>query len=304
MRALPTILALLVTLPAAALDLAGRVLTANGKAAAGAHVYVFTALPRSGVNTVCPSCYRDCGKREKVASDGAFRLRNLDGTLKFRLLAVADGYEPAFSEYVASGPVTLTLAPRDVVDTGRLVRGRVVDPKGKPVVGAVVEPRGLRMGRRIGYGAIRGIDLLSITNDDGEFALRVRDSSNTLDVRVRARNLAPEIARELATNTGGQTIRVDVGATISGRLVRNGKPQPGVLLGFDHKDHRSSNYLGQERIGTDEKGFFVITGLGPGEEYLVFLDDGYRAADAETGMLVKAGADGSSLNLGDIELRP
>src|SRR5688500_7704730 len=99
MRLTTALLALALAVPAAALDLAGRVLTRDDKPVPDAHVYVFTALPKTGPNTICPSCYLDCRKSEKVAADGAFTLRGLDGKLKFRLLAVADGYEPAFSEY-------------------------------------------------------------------------------------------------------------------------------------------------------------------------------------------------------------
>lgn len=302
MRLLTTIFALVLALPAAALDLSGRVVSADGKPLADAYLYVFQALPKVGLNTVCPSCYRDCGKREKVAADGSFRLRNLDGKLKFRLLAVADGYEPQFSEYVADGPVALKLTPRRTEDLERLVRGKVVDPHGKPVVGAIVESQGVRMENRVGYGAIPGVDRLSISNEKGEFALRVPDASAKLDVRVRARNFAPTIARYLEPCAEGQTVRINVGATIAGRVVRKGKPQPGVRIAFDHRDRRSSNFLGRETIGTDEKGGFVMTGLGPSEEYYVLLDDDSRTPPSQRGKLVKLGADGTSVELGEIEL--
>jgi hypothetical protein len=74
---------LTITAASAGNDLAGLVVDASSTPVAGAHVYVFTALPKIGVSAVCPSCYRDCGQHEPVDAKGAFRLKALDQTLLF-----------------------------------------------------------------------------------------------------------------------------------------------------------------------------------------------------------------------------
>ncbi|HXH41457.1 MAG TPA: carboxypeptidase-like regulatory domain-containing protein, partial [Thermoanaerobaculia bacterium] len=120
MHRLATALSILLSVAAAhaATDLTGIVVDANSLPIAAAHVYVYRAHPKSGVSAVCLSCYRDCGKHVQVDAKGSFVLKNLDPTLLFDVLAVADGYEPAFAKRVdpISGPVSIKLSPRSAAD--------------------------------------------------------------------------------------------------------------------------------------------------------------------------------------------
>ncbi|HYC89607.1 MAG TPA: carboxypeptidase regulatory-like domain-containing protein [Thermoanaerobaculia bacterium] len=295
------LLSLLATVPLFAADLTGRVTGPGGKPLKGAHVYVYTAQPQKGVGAICPECYVDCGKKVTVDANGRFRIKSVDGKLRFNLLAVADGYEPAFSEYRDPGPgFDFELKPRDVSDEAHLVRGQVVDPKGKPVVGAVVHLQAVRQGKRVGYGRIPGVEWLSITNGNGEFALRVDDPTWLLDVRVEARNFGPRIARELLPGAPLQKIEVNVGATIAGRLTDGTKPLPGVRVAFAQVDRRSAGFLGIDEIGTDAKGEFVMTGLGTEVEYEVRPRMASLAPLAVVPKVVKTGADRSSADAGTL----
>ncbi|HVG22933.1 MAG TPA: hypothetical protein VND45_02165 [Thermoanaerobaculia bacterium] len=296
------LLALLLATPLAAADLGGRVLDRDGKPIRDAHVYVYNALPKKGVSVVCPSCYRDCGKEVAVNANGEFRVQSVDPSLKFRLLAVADGYEPALSEnhQDAATPFAFALQPRAAGDEARLVRGRVVDPKGKPVVGAMAMLHAVHEGKRTGWGKIPGVDPLSITNAKGEFVLRVPDPDMLLDVRIHARNYGVKLARELYPNVPPQTITVDTGAAIAGRLQHDGKPLPGVRMVFVQTDRRSSDFLGIEEIGTDAQGQFVITGLGTGVEYRVFPKMESLTPLAAAAAEVTTGGDGSKSDAGTL----
>jgi hypothetical protein len=288
-------------------ELSGRVVADDGKPLRAAHVYVYMALPRSGPNTLCPSCYRDCGKHEGVAADGAFHLRELDPTLRFRLLAVASGYEPAFSDYVPGGtPVTITLRPRAASDGAHLVCGTIVDPQGKPVVGAVVEPAGVRVGDehgrfQIGYGQIPGVDKLSITDAAGEFALRLPNIAFATDVRVRARNFAPVIYRFLRPSQAS-TLRITPGAAVAGRVMTGGKPVAGAHVKIEQLMRLSSEYLGTEEIATDENGRFVLAPIGAGEVYVVSVVSGATVPRTLASTLVKAGGEMTSADAGTISL--
>jgi hypothetical protein len=144
---LPLALALSVAGAFASNDVTGFVVDATAKPVAGAHVYVYTAYPKIGVSTLCPSCYRDCGKHQSVDAKGQFRIGSLDPSLVFTLLAVADGYEPVFVRKIdpVASPITMVMNPRSAADADRLIIGVVVDPDGKPVVGASVEPKGYRI---------------------------------------------------------------------------------------------------------------------------------------------------------------
>jgi hypothetical protein len=234
---------LTITAAFASNDVNGVVVDASSKALSGATVYVYTASPKVGVSPFCPSCYRDCGKHEPVNAEGRFRLKALDPKLRFDLLAVADGYEPSLVRHIdpMGGLVTIKLTPRSIADADRLIVGVVVDPHGKPVVGAAVEPNGYRGQRGIGYGNIPGVDKLSFTNAKGEFALRIPAADGKLDVRVTARGLAPRIERVLAPGES-RTIPLTEGATITGRVMRGSKPVAGAR-GRLHPDRQSLQRL-------------------------------------------------------------
>jgi hypothetical protein len=303
-----TLALLLLGVPASADGLTGMVVDYDSKPVTGAHVYVYTAVPRVGVSALCPSCYRDCGKHETVDGQGEFRLKELDPSLVFDLLAVADGYEPAFARRVdpRKGAVRITLTPRSSADADRLIMGTVLDPEDKPVVGAMVEPSGLHVERprpgggitrSTGYGNIPGLDKLSITNARGEFALRVPEVGAKLDVRVTARNLAPSIERLLAPGES-RKIRMKEGATITGRVLRDGRAAVGVTVAFVQKNRNSSGFLGIQEIGTDENGRFVMTSLGANETYVVYGPMERNAKAAVTPKVVDVGPDETSADAG------
>lgn len=257
----------------AAADLTGTVVDVAGKPVRGAHVYVYGAFPKLGLSSVCPNCYRDCGKHEPVDAKGAFRVQAVDATLYFDVLAVADGYEPAFAHRGDPNgpPVRIELARRVMADA---ITGIVLDPKGKPVIGATVAP--LDGGQP------------SITNAKGKFALP--SPAAKLDVRVMARALAPRIA-QLAPGEHN-TIRLLEGTAITGHLERDGQPLAGARVAFRHPT------LGHSEIATNEHGFFMMIALGPNEEYEVLIPD--LGSDPK---VVTTGADGTSVDMGTLRVR-
>jgi hypothetical protein len=287
-------------------ELSGLVVAEDGKLLRAAHVYVYTALPRSGPNTLCPSCYRDCGKHEPLDADGAFHLRELDPALRFRLLAVASGYEPAFSDYVPGGtPVTITLKPRVPSARGRLVCGIVVDPTGKPIVGALVEPAGVHLGDedhfQTGFGQIPGLDKLSITDADGEFVLRLPDNSFATDVRIRARNFAPVIRRMVRVSQP-RTLRITPGAALAGRVMADGKPVAGARVQVAQLLRYSDDFLGTEEISTDENGRFVVAPVGANEMYVVSVITETTVPRTLASKVVEVGGELTSADAGTINL--
>jgi hypothetical protein len=296
---------LTVTAASASNDLTGVVVDASTRPLSGAAVYVYTASPKVGVSAFCPSCYRDCGKHTSVNGAGKFRLKALDPTLRFDLLAVADGYEPSFVGRVdpAGGPVTIKLTPRSIADADRLITGIVVDPHGKPVVGASVTPNGYRIGRGVGYGNIPGVEKLSLTNAKGEFALRIPSADAKLDVLVTARGLAPHIERMLAPGKS-PTIRLTEGATITGHVTRDGKPVSGARVGFVQKNRASSDFLGRFEIGTNRDGQFVMTNMGPNQTYRVYTPMEGLSGGVTEPTIVNLGEDKTSADAGTLVVRP
>src|SRR2546423_1773204 len=154
----------------------GAVRSPDRKPVAGATVAIYTAGPRTGTSTYCPSCYPDCVKSATTDAAGTFTIRSLDPGLIFRVLVVAEGFAPQFVEKVdpARGPIEPTLKPTDRtrLKPGHVLRGRVLDPDGNPVFRASVSAFGMRSATVLGrYGTLRGIDPLAVTNARGEFVL-------------------------------------------------------------------------------------------------------------------------------------
>jgi hypothetical protein len=98
-------------------DLEGHV-SARGKTVPQATVFIFTAGPKVGTSTFCPSCYADCRKSAQTDAQGDFKIEALDPQLIFRILVVAKGYAPKFVAKVdpAEGPAYVTLRQVDLED--------------------------------------------------------------------------------------------------------------------------------------------------------------------------------------------
>ena len=97
-------------------DLTGRVVTADAKPVAGAHVLIDSAAVRQGTSPLCPSCYADCRKSAVSDQDGRFRIASVDSELFFNVLVVADGYRSTIVKKTdpAKGPIDVVLSPLDV----------------------------------------------------------------------------------------------------------------------------------------------------------------------------------------------
>src|SRR5207253_5108396 len=244
----PILLALFILAAATALsanDLTGSVVDAGAKPVNGAQVYVYAAYPRIGVSAFCPTCYRDCGKHEPVDAKGAFRIAELNNTLLFDVLAVADGYQSALVRRVnpAAAPLTIELTQRTAEEEERLVRGTVLDPKGKPIAGAVIAPRGYHVpnGPTV-WGIYPGVERVAVTNPKGEFSLRLPSRDGKLDARVEARGVARHLERAMAPGEP-RTIRMADGVTVTGHLTNEGKPVAGARIVLVQRNRASANYL-------------------------------------------------------------
>lgn len=265
---------LVVACPAApATDLTGRIATRDGKPLARAAVYIYTAAPKVGISPLCPSCYVDCGKFMKTDRQGRFTIPALSDSLKFTVLVTAQGYEPTFAKRVdpQTGPIEITVARRDPkrVDPSRTLRGRVVGPEGRPAIGATVTPVGYQHGDTLRFGGLSGTDPLSVTNDRGEFVIATHAPDLLWFVRVTARDLAPQAFREVPT--GGRPLRFKLGrgATVTGRVLRDGRPLPGVAVGLAQADRRAEGFLEAQEIGTDEHGRFTFSNVAPEQTYVL-----------------------------------
>ncbi len=100
-------------------------------------------------------------------------------------------------------------------------------------------------------------------------------------------------------------IAMTAGATITGRLVRDGQPVAGAAVGLVQASRNSVTFLGDMSIGTDDEGRFIFLNVHPDDDYFVYglmasLPDG-GAVEAH---LVHAASEGGTSDVGDLPVVP
>jgi hypothetical protein len=261
-------------------DLTGLVSDSRGLPVTGATVYVNTAAPRTGSSPFCPSCYADCGKHEATSKQGRFRVRSMDCSLIFRLLVVKTGCEPTYVDHVdpLRSPIKVVLEKKIALPHGpkTVVEGRVLDPTGRPVVGATVEPIGFVTAKSTMYGNVAnyaGVDPLTITDERGLFHFDCMESGCALTVLIKARGLASiAVPSVKAGARAPKRIIMPIGTTVEGTVEdAAGQRLAGVTVQLLSTDLETGRFVGWFDIGTDQHGKFRLPNVPAGQPYIAFV---------------------------------
>ncbi len=227
----------------------------------------------------------------------------MDPTLLFRVLIVAPGFEPTFFAKVdpLKGPLAAVLPARKTTNPpSQTIRGRVVDGKGEPIAQAVVSVNLTEIGT-----PPEGTDPLAVTDDTGEFTLSSPVKFDWMDLHVEARTFARGIFREVKPGGDRRDFVVTEGASITGRVVRDGQPVKDVVIGACGTDRRIENFVGDFSIASQADGRFLLPNLPPNHEYFLY---GLMSSLTNLGTLplrrVKPGGDGQTLDVGDYAVVP
>lgn len=147
--------------------------------------------------------------------------------------------------------------------------------------------------------------MLAVTDDDGEFRLGVGEDGDALYLLVKAPFLAPERTKPLVAGPMTHTITLGPGVTVTGRVVKDGRPLRDVGMGIVQVDRNVMGYLGHFEFGTDRDGRFAFANIPPMQSwYLYGLMDGRKGSGSIPVRNLKTEAHGSTLDLGDIEVQP
>ncbi len=243
-------------------DLTGKVVSPDGSAVGGASVIVYSASPKKGAATTNPSEYPDCQKSTATDGAGAFTIAGVDSSKTFELLVVSDSYRPLMLKKVdpTRGQITAKLKalPTDV-DPQMLVRGRVVDLNGNPVVGGKIEINSYVDGNSTTFGGEESvIEPLTYTNAKGEFTLIAKKAGLTFNLLMHSREAAPMIAKGFVPGEDIREFSVTPGAKVTGRVVKDGQPLAGIKLMLIQTDRNSETWLDIESAFTDDSGRFTF----------------------------------------------
>ena len=314
-------------------NLTGTVVDADGKPVTDVTVMVYHAGVKTGYSLYCPSCYLDCGKRVLTDARGNFQIKDLAGDLWFTLLAARDGYVPKFANKVdpAKTPsVSIKLAAKPpTTDFSGVVRGRVVEKDGSPIRDTVITPIGLNMsakdlnahmpagapsveGEHSMYGTVEGLQPIAVTNKQGEFEISYNKPTSKMLLQVEARALAPKVV-VMESGPLRHSVTLSDGATVTGRLMENGKPVPNALVGLMpvrpgmYQDNLKvvGDPYDEIRIGTDAQGRFTITSVPwPVDWYVYAKMESISSLGATSPIEVKVTKDGQYLQTADLVVKP
>ena len=258
------------------LTLKGRVLDPSAKPIAGARVLIYTAAPRRGVGSACPSCYPECGKTATTDKRGRYELSGLSDRLLYRMLFLADGRAPEFRERVdpLAGTLDQVLRERDSVRARglRTTVGRVVDEHGQPVPGASLFTRGVQTaGGRVSFGSFNHdnsrVDPGTVTDAHGEFTITGPDSIEKWVLLVSARNLSPRVFPDVVAGGDAGLLRLDAGATVTGVVLHDGQPFPGAVIAMSQVNGDAFSYVDPDTIASDDRGRFTFSNVPPVDDY-------------------------------------
>jgi len=276
---------------------------------ANATVLVYAAGVRSGYNLFCPTCYTDCGKRATTNESGEFTIANLSADLVFDLLVVREGFSSTWIKKVdplsntkAQAKLTKRTSPEN---PKQIVRGKVVDARGDAVRDALIAQRGIIFDQGRSFGDRDWIDLVAVSNKDGEFEMAFGKPAKAMILQVAPRGMASSLVT-LTTGAERQSITATDGATVRGRVVNNGKPLANIELGLSTHSRMSGTVFDDMRIGTNENGEFAITNVPAGRIYDLFprmTALGEKGLSAEV-TYVETKDDGQEVHIGDIQTHP
>lgn len=304
---LVSVMALTLTVRAAGPDLTGTVIGSNGAALTRATVFIYTAGPKQGTSSFCPSCYADCAKKAQTDAQGRFEIPSLDPTLIFRLLTVAGGHESQFVPHVdpAKGEIKITLKAlsEEALHSPLRVKGLVMDEEGRPLSNATIGPEGVDIGNGTRWGGLdKFVDAVAVSDDRGHFVLYCKTNVDSIHARVEARGVAQ---KWFEFKPGGDyAVRMESGVAVTGRIVRQGQPLPGVAVSLATTARQAGQFLDCDPIATGADGRFLIANVPSGREFSFCAGmDSLRGRGTVAPKAFAAGGSGTTLDLGDIAVQ-
>jgi hypothetical protein len=179
----------------------------------------------------------------------------------------------------------------------------VLDEEGKPIENAIVEPFGKALKNGTQFGGLTGFDPLALTNAQGEFRLAVPEAGVAAYLNVAAPAFAPRNFSSIPSGPKPTDLALFTGVTVTGRVVKNGKPLAGVAMGIAQQSHNAKTFLGHFDAATDQDGVFRILNVPPQDAYALYAEmDSVKSHGALKVRQVMIGKSGSTENAGDLEV--
>ena len=280
----------------------GRVVDGDGNPLAGARVLLSrhfelgdrTHMELYGHRTLDAGHWSVARTQEVLCDeDGRFRFENVEPFGSAEICAHAEGFVSARKGYgfqkAADFQVDEDLIL--VLEAGKDVAGRVLDPKGEPIADGVVSI--YHSYNDEGYSAGGGFDL---TDPEGRFRLGAGEKTTRFTVRVCSERLGQEFFTEVDVDQAPLTLQFAPTSSVHGSIEwSDGSPALGHVVHVDAEIPEArplQMYSGiRRRLGhsaaVDDQGRFEIEGLHPGFRYAIWVAAA-RTEDPVEGERVRA----------------
>ncbi len=156
------------------------------------------------------------------------------------------------------------------------------------------------------YGGTDGwIDAISVSDKKGEFELAYGAPAVQITIAISPRGMASKLFT-VPTGDERRTFTVTTGATVKGRLVREGKPVRNAEVELSTHNRAAGSVLPEVRIGTRDDGTFAMTNVPPGRIWCLFGTMSSLAVQglATQSKLLETRDDGEVVDVGDVEVQP
>lgn len=274
--------------------IAGRVVDDTGAPIEGAIVH---AVPEEAMRpgfwrpTAAPDLDSQEG-RTTTGPDGSFRIDTIGNRSTYTVFARGSGWVGERMRNVTPDHEPLEF----VLEVGELVRGVVLDPRGRPVAGARVQagPTMTKLGDSMFIPAGGHFDqdeLMPVaeTGADGTFSL-AEIPQGDFSLAASHDRFGPSEVVNLMQGQVGLTLELRPNAGIEGRVIDpDGRPVAGatvstMALGFWAGTNGDSN-----STRTDELGIFRLEGLSAGQHRIVVRAEGFPTRNDRAGVVVGEG---------------
>lgn len=286
--------------------LKGRVVNEKGIAIQGVTVFVYSAGPKVGTSSFCPTCYVDCRKKTDTDAEGQFEIASLDPGLIFRLLVAGKGYKPIFVPKVDpfKGPMEIAVQSRtDQFPRHQSLRGQILDPKGKPVPRAIISFEMFNGLEANCGGQCDGVDLVSVADAGGNFIIGSEKKFEVMDILVEVPGYARRKFLQLSSDKTHQ-LEVSEGVKVTGRILKDGKPAANMGVGLQSESRTMGDAASVGNFDTfsDADGNFTFFNIPSGPTYFLYNLMGMEGVHGYSLKKIPVKGEGSTLNTGPLLL--
>ncbi|MFN7141013.1 MAG: hypothetical protein ACK4UN_16910, partial [Limisphaerales bacterium] len=247
------------------------------------------------------------GMETRTDKSGNFQFSNLPDNRLYRLLFQSEALEPYvfYGADSTRGPIEVRLKPFEALKPSKklFVHARILGPDGLPVLGATIEPNAVTKPDETTCYGCREEFPSSVTSDSaGEFIFEREMPFVRLQVEITAAGLAPAKIWLPVTNTI-HTIQLGVGATLTGRVLKDDQPLANVEVAVSGAERNSEVYAGNYKARTDAEGRFALAHLPPNTRWYFYgVVDSMKSHGALRVRPTQTSDHGTTNDLGDLSI--